>query len=772
MATFQTLFFLLSYAIINLACFILSIQGSPSFRPIWEHYSWHMAFFGFVACLAVMFYTHPLRAALSMLLCLLLIIYITYRGPIGDGDWGDVTQSLIFHQVRKFLLRLDGSKLDQKFWRPHILVVAKNPRCQYRLLHFANNLKKGGLLVLGSVLTPQLKMIQAAASLAQQPVAPTKGTITQETRSLEAEGKRDNDSDADGNTPGAAITVMMATEARGGLLCGSGLGTCTSHGEILISNELVWRLSEIRKGWYDWIEACKLKAFPVVTAAETMRGGVQSLLLASGLGALRPNTVLFEFYEEDEKGNQAAAGCSSSSLRSLSVPQARERVLRNALRRFPFLRDDDAENGRPTAAADDSSGPYPSEGRAGWLCEYKNLGEYLRCLSDTLTFRHNLLIARHFPLMPHYLIDGSRPPPAPSKSRRSRNRKGGGNAGQRRLHDHFQDLEAADRLLAGGVEEKTLGSHRGLGGAINHGGGEYDDEEPFPTSQQQQHYQPQRRYSTASLPPLPKGRKGAGHLYIDVWCLPKMLLERVEKGGVEVKVGGRGGQGCEFVRLQIQRNLSHRRRGTDALICLLISQVNPSDPKCNFRYADGLWSLAPSRAESVSHAGSFHMVMGEDGQEATPMQRRGGGGGIISPAARVMSQLDQAENNENCMFGPGATLSSSATVGDDVLMQGRGSIHDPEWINMGDPIAEYIIFISYRRVDSAHVLRSRCRNTAVAFLPVNFPLENEACYTTGPIGEKKTDTKKVKHTTETNGDMKAIWEKLRILTDAVQCSDQ
>lgn len=62
----------------------------------------------------ILFISGPVYASVSIVLLVIVFLYIHYRAPA--AEWGDITQALIYHQVRKYLLRLDERKQHPKFW--------------------------------------------------------------------------------------------------------------------------------------------------------------------------------------------------------------------------------------------------------------------------------------------------------------------------------------------------------------------------------------------------------------------------------------------------------------------------------------------------------------------------------------------------------------------------------------------------------------------------------------------------------------------------------
>ncbi|XP_018539575.1 solute carrier family 12 member 9 [Lates calcarifer] len=299
-ASIVTIFFLLVYAAVDLACLALEWASAPNFRPTFRYFTWHTCVLGIVGCAVMMFLINAIYASASIAFMLLLLLLIHYLSP--TSSWGYISQALIFHQVRKYLLMLDVRKDHVKFWRPQVLLMVSNPRSSVGLITFINDIKKSGLYVLGHVQLGDLNTLPSDPLQSQY------------------------------------------------------------------------------DSWLSLVDHLNIKAFVNLTLADSVRHGVQHLLFISGLGGMRPNTLVLGFYDDCLPNDKLVDPSLSTSQSTDPSDPSQEPEQQPPLFHFASLR---------------GSSDRQDYGEFG---DGKVLGpqEYVAIIADAMKMLKNVVLARYF----------------------------------------------------------------------------------------------------------------------------------------------------------------------------------------------------------------------------------------------------------------------------------------------------------------------------------------------------------------------------------------
>tara|TARA_B100000809_G_scaffold30919_1_gene26891 strand:- start:25 stop:2247 length:2223 start_codon:yes stop_codon:yes gene_type:complete len=160
LAGIVSMVFLYTYGMTNLAAFVESFGGNPSFRPRFHLFHWTTALAGMMACVwaAVMINT----AVAVLALALLVILFLLARRQVLTEGYGDARRGFVYQRLRNNMLMLERMPAHPKNWRPTILVFSGNPRARLSLVTYAGWLGMNcGIISVVEVLVGELRDISA-----------------------------------------------------------------------------------------------------------------------------------------------------------------------------------------------------------------------------------------------------------------------------------------------------------------------------------------------------------------------------------------------------------------------------------------------------------------------------------------------------------------------------------------------------------------------------------------------------------------------------------
>ncbi len=136
-----SMFFLISYGLLNYATYYEASSASPSFRPRFRWYHHHVSLVGFLACTGVML-AIDLQTGL-VAIAILFAIFQYLKRTSGPSRWADSQRSYHLHQVRSNLLAAAASAEHPRDWRPYLLALSDDSERRGQLLRFAACLEGG-----------------------------------------------------------------------------------------------------------------------------------------------------------------------------------------------------------------------------------------------------------------------------------------------------------------------------------------------------------------------------------------------------------------------------------------------------------------------------------------------------------------------------------------------------------------------------------------------------------------------------------------------------
>ncbi len=136
-----SMFFLISYGLINYATYYEARAASPSFRPRFRFFDKRLSLIGAIGCLGVMLAINPVAGGVAVLV--LLGIHQYLRRNRQPDRWADTAHAHYFARAIDNIRLLSAEQQHDRNWRPQIIAFSADPDRRARLMRFASWIEGG-----------------------------------------------------------------------------------------------------------------------------------------------------------------------------------------------------------------------------------------------------------------------------------------------------------------------------------------------------------------------------------------------------------------------------------------------------------------------------------------------------------------------------------------------------------------------------------------------------------------------------------------------------
>lgn len=140
-----SMFFLISYGLLNYATYFEADTESASFRPRFRFFNKYISLAGCFLCLSIILALDLVNGLVAFVLMFAIYVYLRQRDK--PSRWADSSRSHAFRRLRSYLLRMNDIAEHPNDWYPHILAFTNHRENREKLLRFGDWISgKNGLM--------------------------------------------------------------------------------------------------------------------------------------------------------------------------------------------------------------------------------------------------------------------------------------------------------------------------------------------------------------------------------------------------------------------------------------------------------------------------------------------------------------------------------------------------------------------------------------------------------------------------------------------------
>jgi len=136
-----SMFFLISYGLLNYATYYEARSASPSFRPRFRYFNKWFSLAGALVCLGTMLAVDLYAGIVAI--AVLVAIFQYLKRTAGPSRWADSRRSYHLQLIREHLLAAADEPEHPRYWRPQILAFSDQPERRAQLLRFSSWIEGG-----------------------------------------------------------------------------------------------------------------------------------------------------------------------------------------------------------------------------------------------------------------------------------------------------------------------------------------------------------------------------------------------------------------------------------------------------------------------------------------------------------------------------------------------------------------------------------------------------------------------------------------------------